>query len=280
MNRHRLFIAVLLTAGGLPASAQAAVLLYQQVFNPPVPDSSPAVGPWSVNALGGFNGTYSGSFAATGLIDAATSAPIGRTGPTDLAGTAAYTGIGGPVTGDLRAIYTIDGQAGFAAIDPSLYPNLNFNIWANLQAGGADDFGKFIFQGQTGGSRGPTQWYASATPMTAPTVSGEFFNLRSLLYNPAAGNWDLLTLDSTNTVAPILGGAAGAIPAGTQIIGVGILQSVTNPAPLPDFSNADAYGSWNFADYRLTDGSIPEPATLVMLALVAPGSFVIRRCRK
>lgn len=277
MRSHLARVAAILVVGVCASSAQSAVLLYQQVFNPPPPDTSPAIGPWSTNALGGFNGTYSGAFAATGLVDGDNGLPVGRTGPLDLVGTAAYTSIGGPVTGNLRAFYTVDGQAGFSLIDPTANPNLNFNIWANLQAGGADDFGRFIFEGQTGGSRGPRQWYVSATPMAMPTVSGAFFNLRSLQYNPAAGNWNLLTLDSTNAVAPVVGGAAGALPGDVKIVGVGVLHSVTNPAPLPDFSNADAYGSWNYADYRLTDGTIPEPTALLLLALAAPAGLTIRR---
>jgi hypothetical protein len=208
--------------------------------------------------LGGFEGTYDGSFAASGLIDADTNAPIGRTGPSDTAGTALFTGIGGAVTGNLRAFYTVDGQAGFAAVDPAVNPTLYFNIWANLQGGGADDFGSFIFEGQSGGSRGPKQWYASTSPMAAPTASAAGFNLRSLLYNAANGNWNLLTLDPSNTVAPLLGVAA-VIPAGTKIVGVGVLHSVTNPAS--DFS------SWNYADYRMTTGVVPEPASIVMLAI-------------
>jgi hypothetical protein len=276
MSCHRMVVTAVLAVSGLASSAPAATLLYQQVFNPPAAGQSGAILPWSINMIGGFDGTYDGSFAATGLIDGDTNAPVGRTGPTDGIGTAVYTGIGGPVTGALRAFYTVDGQAGFTAVDPSLHSNLSFNIWANLQAGGVDDFGSFIFEGQSGGSRGPKQWYMSSTPMASPTVSGALFNLRSLLYSGAAGKWNLLTLDSSNAVSPIAGGPAGAIPAGTQIIGVGILQSVTNPAPLPDFSNADAFGSWNYADYRLTDGAIPEPTTLLMLVLGAPALYVLR----
>lgn len=272
MRCHLMRIAVILAVGICAADAQSAVLLYRQVFNPPAPDTSPVIGPWSVNAIGGFNGTYSGGFAASGLVDANSGAPIGRTGPADTAGTAAYTGIGGPVTGDLRAFYTVDGQAGdtFTLIDPALYPNLNFNIWANLQGGGTADFGRFIIQGQTGGSRGPKQWYVSTSPMAMPTATAEFFNLRSLAYDSSAGNWDLLTLDPTNTVAPMVGGPAGALPADTKIVGIGVLHSVTN-ADSSDFS------SWNYADYRLTDGVIPEPAALLLLALATPAVAVLRR---
>jgi PEP-CTERM motif len=278
MSCQRMVVAAVLAVCGFASSAPAATTLYQEVFNPPAAGQSGAILPWSINMIGGYAGTYDGGFAASGLIDGDTNAPIGRTGPTDLTGTAVYTGIGGPVTGALRAFYTVDGQAGFTAVDPALHPGLMFNIWANLQQGGADDFGTFIFEGQSGGARGPKQWYASSTPMASPTVSAALFNLRSLLYNSAAGNWNLLTLDPTNTVSPIVGGPAGAIPAGTQIVGVGVLQSDTNPAPNADFSN-DAFSSWNYADYRLTDGAIPEPATLLMLALGAPAIWVFRHRR-
>jgi hypothetical protein len=277
-----LVLAAAVVSTAAPSAAQAALQLYRQVFNPPPPDTSPAIGPWSTNAIGGYNGTYSGAFdpPGEGMRDAASYQPIGRTDPTDMAGTALYTGIGGPVAGNLRAFYTVDGQAGFSLVDPALYPDLTFNIWANTQADGQDDFGRFIFQGQTGGNRGPKQWYVSTSPMAIPTVDqGHFMNLRSLLYNPADGNWDLLTLDPTNTVDPVVGGPAGALPADTKIVGVGVLHSVTNPAPLPDFSNPDAFGSWNYADYRLTDGAIPEPASLVMLACAGLAALWLRRAK-
>ena len=209
--------------------------------------------------IGGFRQHLDGGFAATGLIDGDTNAPVGQTGAADLTGTAVYTGIGGPVTGACpRYFYTVDGQAGLTAVVGSLHPSLYFNIWANLQAGGADDFGSFIFEGQSGGSRGPKQWYMLLAPMASPTVYGALFNLRSLLYSGAAGKWNLLTLDFVEYRVSYRRWGEGAVPAGTQIVGVGILQSVTNPAPLPDFSNADAFGSWNYADYRLTDGAIPN----------------------
>jgi hypothetical protein len=270
-------IAAVLAIGVCASSAQSAVQLYQQVFNPPAPDTSPEIGPWSKNAIGGFNGTYLGNFGVGGLVDANGGAPIGRVDALDLQGTAVYTGIGGPITGDLRAYYTVDGQAGFTLIDPAAYPDLNFNIWANQQGGGAEDFGRFIFEGQTGGNRGPKQWYVSTSPMAMVTVSGLLFNHRSLEYDPAAGNWNLLTLDPTNTVAPVVGAAAGALPADVKITGVGVLHSVTNPAPLPDFSNPDAFGSWNYADYRITDGAIPEPTALLLLAIAAPALVAVRR---
>ncbi len=276
MNRHRLFLAVLLTAGGLVSSANAAAaLLYQQVFNPPPPDTSPNIGPWSVNAIGGYSGTFDGSFDAAGIRDADNGQPIGRTGPADTVGTAVYIGVGGPVTDRLGAFYTVDGQADFSVIDPATCPdNLYLNVWANTQQGGADDYGYFIVQAGPGG-RDPSQWYISSTPMATPTVNqGATFNLRSLLYDPAAGNWNNLTLDPTNTVAPVIGGPAGSL-AGLLITGVGVLQSITNPAPNDDFSN-DAFSSWNYADFRVTCGEIPEPSALLLLALAAPAGLLAR----
>ena len=88
-----------------PAASHAAILLYQQVFNPPAPAQSGAILPWSINMIGGFEGTYSGSFDPGGLVDSPSGAPIGRTGPSDPAGTALYTGIGGAVTGNLCILY-------------------------------------------------------------------------------------------------------------------------------------------------------------------------------
>jgi hypothetical protein len=273
--RHRFVIALSVLAGiALAASVgRASSLLYQQVFNPPPPDSSPNIGPWNVDAPGGYNGTYSGSFDPGGMRDSATNFPIGRTGPSDTAGTAVYTGIGGAVTANLRAFYTVNGVAGYSTVDPALNPNLYFNIWANTQGGGADDHGYFIFEGQSGGSHGPTQWYVATSPMATPTQNqGALMDERSLLYDPSAGNWNLLTIDSTGTTSPVVGGAA-TIPAGTKLLGVGILQSVTNPA--------NDYSSWNFADYRLTAGGpaqlVPEPASLTLLALGCLALFGIRK---
>jgi hypothetical protein len=85
-----------------------------------------------------------------------------------------------------------------------------------------------------------------------------------------------MTVDPTNTVAPVVGGPAGSL-AGLVIKGVGILQSVTSPAPLPDFSNPTAFSSWNYADYKVTCGIIPEPTTFVSLAIALGGALVFRR---
>jgi hypothetical protein len=232
--------------------------------------------------IGGFLGTYAGDFDPAGLRDASSNQPIGRSGPADAAGTAVYTGIGDAVGGpgivdNLRMFYTVDGQADFATINPADCPdNLYLNVYTNTQAGGADDYGYFAVQAGPGG-RDPSSWYISKTPMQAPTVNeGATMNLRSLLYNPAAGNWENLTVDATNTVAPAITGGSPDLT-GLLITGVGIVMKVTNPAPLPDFSNPTAFSSWNFADYRITCGAIPEPTAILLFALAAPAGLMFRR---
>jgi hypothetical protein len=251
--------AAILVACSIAGGARAAVLLYQQDFSVPAPPQNGAILPWSINMIGGFSGTYSGSFDPMGLRDAATNLPIpGNTG--------VFTGIGGPVTGDLRMFYTVDGQANFTSFDPATCPGCTFNVYANLQGGGVDDFGRFAILAGGPGARDPVAWYVSTSPMAAPTSSGALFDLRSLPYNPAAGNWNNLTIDPTNAVAPAVGGPAGSL-AGLFIKGVGVLHSVTNPAN--DFS------SWNYADYTIT--CIPEPTSLLIVVIGATAFTAVRR---
>jgi hypothetical protein len=102
--------------------------------------------------------------------------------------------------------------------------------------------------------------------MAMPTSSGALFDLRSQLYNPAPGNWNNLTIDPANLVAPMVGGPAGSL-AGLFIKGVGVLHSVTNPAS--DFS------SWNYAGYSIT--AIPEPATFVLISIALAGTLGFRK---
>jgi hypothetical protein len=258
MSMKWLLAAAVLAVSCMACDAQAATL-YEQSFADPAPPQSGAILPWSINMIGGFLGTYSGDFDPMGLRDAATMQPIsGNTG--------VYTGIGGPVTNDLRLFYTVDGQAGFTAFDPATCPGCTFNIYANLQSGGVDDVGYFAIQAGGPAPRDPVAWYVSTTPMAMPTSSAALFDLRSLVYDPAAGNWNNLTVDPTNAVAPVVGGPSGSL-AGLFIKGVGVLHSVTSPDG--DFS------SWNYAGYSIT--FIPEPATFVSLAIALAGLLIFRR---
>jgi hypothetical protein len=250
----------------IPAVAPAATtLLYKQVFPPPVSGST--IPPWSIDMVGGFQGTYTG-FDATGEHDASTGMPIGRTGPADTLGTALFTGIGGPVTANLRGFFTVDGQPNdtFASFDPTVdCKDCYFNIWARRTGGGLNDTAYFV-AGQIDSNTNAMQWYVSTTPMADPVSNGgSAFDLRSLKFDPSAGNWNKLTMAPSTTIAPVLSGGPTSFPAGS-IDGVGVLMSVTSAA------TGDQFSSWDFSDYRISCGGpvspnvVPEPASVVLMA--------------
>jgi hypothetical protein len=155
--------------------------------------------------------------------------------------------------------YTTDGQAGFTTIDPASSDRLLLTVYANTFGGGADDLGYFAVQvGDGDPGTGDEAWYISGSPMATPTQNqGNLFDLRHLEYNPAAGNWNSLTLGT-----PTIGGPAGDL-SGLLITGVGIVQSLTNPDG--DFS------SWNYADYRIL--AVPEPAASGFVIVAAAACF-------
>ena len=260
------FAAAVLAVAGFAPSAQAAVL-YEHTFAAPAPPQTIAATGWVLDApyVGGFGGSsYNGTYAGGGLTDADSAQPInGNTG--------VYLGRGGVLTAVPGIFYTTDGVAGFNAFDPATCPGCTFNVYANTQAGGADDFGYFAIQaGVTGRD---AKWYISSTSMAAPTVNeGTTMNLRSLAYAGAA--WNDLTVDPTGVADPVIGGAA-VIPAGSSIFGVGIVQVITNPAPTPTFDNPTAFSSWNYADYKIT--CIPEPGALMLFAIGATAVLAVRR---
>jgi hypothetical protein len=285
MQCQRMLVAAVIAACGFASSAHAVPLIYEQTFSNPAPPQSTitAGSGWTVDApynggFGGasFNGTYSGNFApGNALYDNVTNPnftfPInGNTG--------VFIGRGGALNAVPGIFYTTDGVAGFTEFDPATCQNCTFSVYANTQAGGADDHGYFAIQAGTTGRFGVTNWYISSTPMAAPTVNGgNFMDLRTLLFNPAVGNWNNLTVDPTGAADPVIGSPAGSL-AGLHITGVGIVQQLTNPAPDANFTN-DAFSSWNYADYRITCGSpvVPEPSTILMLALAAPVALRFRR---
>jgi hypothetical protein len=257
-------VSLAILALGLFAGIANAELLYEQTFNPSN-DPNGYVGAigdsgWVVDApTGWYSGTYSGNFAPLNMLaDAATMQPInGNTG--------VYIGFGGPLTAALGMFYTTDGQGGFTTIDPASSDRLLLTVYANTQAGGADDLGYFAVQVGDGDPRTDDElWYISSTPMAVPAQNqGNLLDLRSLEYNPAAGNWNSLTL-----ATPAIGGPAGDL-SGLLITGVGIVQSLSNPTG--DFS------SWNYADFRILN--VPEPATIALVMVAAAACFV-RRSRK
>jgi hypothetical protein len=251
------------------ASVAQADLLYRQTFEGggAITDSG-----WSVQLFpsGGYSGTYTGGWNGDGtpvLSDAATGDPIGGAAP----GTAVYIGVGGPVAGVLGSFYVTEGSGGFENIDPATCERLILSVYANLQAGGGDDYGYFaVRMGDFDPRTADDAWYIASSPMAAPTTSAEFFDLRRLVFDPSPGNWLPMSLGSPITIGP------GPVDlSGLQITGVGIVQQLTNPAPLPDFSNPEAFSSWNYSDYQIN--CVPEPAALVLLAVAAPAWLVLRR---
>jgi hypothetical protein len=256
---------------GVVAPVAKAQLLYEQSFPTPGPDDGAIADfGWSVDLFptGGFSGTYDGTFDPYGLRVAANDQKInGNSG--------VYIGVGSfpggpPIMSELGMFSVTDGSGGFTTIDPAACEELLLTVFANLQAGGVDDYGYFSVQLGDGDPRTADEaWYISSSPMAAPTASGVAFDFRSLVYDPAPGNWNALSL------GPVAIGAPAGDLSGLLITGVGVVQQISNPPPLPDYSNADAYGSWNYADYRIF--CAPEPTGLVLLVLAAPAALAFRR---
>ena len=121
-------------------------------------------------------------------------------------GTAVFTGIGGPVTNDLRLFYTVDRLPTRRRSIPTTCPGCTLNVYANLQGGGANDVGYFAVHRGARRSRPVCLVCVYHADGGADHFQGALFNLRSLLTTLQFGNWNNLTVDPTNTVAPVVGG--------------------------------------------------------------------------
>jgi hypothetical protein len=217
------------------AYSQVSQLLYEQDFGAayaatgnPVAGTLPSIG-WT--ALGGqYTGTYNQGGSSFDIVSGIT-----------LSNRPCY--VSSSIASDAAIIYTTDGAgsgtngtAAFTAFDPSTNAGLAFNVFSqtsnpNNVVGQVSNY----FAIQIGGN-----WYVSTTPMTNTVTSGNTFALNSLVFNPAAGNWNNLTLSGPPIV---VGGPAGALPAGL-ITGIGIVQTwaaALNGTP-----------GFNYQNYRLT----------------------------
>jgi len=113
MNCYRKFLAALLAASLIASSANAAVLLYEQTFNPPPAGQSGAILPWSVNMIGGFLGTFNYDFALPDVLrDAVTNGEL----PADTAPELLADALVGPIV--LRRLMS------YEPFDPKLVPAL------------------------------------------------------------------------------------------------------------------------------------------------------------
>ncbi len=220
------------------ASAQTAVL-YQQDFGTTAPLTLVSVGWTPVYAPNGWSGIYAEPTAHDGVTAQAL--------PTNTL----YFGSSGAATG---VFYTTNGAGtgpnghfAFTSIDPTLYTNLNISLesqWS-WQGGNLSCW----FAVQVGGS-----WYVATNyPLTGTVQSSGSadFRLSSITYNPAATNWNTLTISSGAIGGPAPDNLSG------PITGIGVVVRLT------------AAGSWDYNNFLITSISNPpvEPPKLVAAPL-------------
>jgi len=211
------------------ASAQTAIL-YQQDWGTTNGGASLAAVGWSQVLV--VPGGYSGFYTQSGAHDGTTSQAL----PTRTLYFGGNTGTG--------VFYTTNGagsgsggDSAFTSIDPTLYTNLNISLetqWS-YQGGNLSCW----FAVQVGGS-----WYvATNQPLTTAQHSASpTFYLSSITYNPAASNWNTLTISS---------GAIGGLVSGNlsgPITGIGVVVALTGS------------GSWDYNNFLIT--SISNTTTL------------------
>src|ERR1035437_5024587 len=211
------------------ASAQTAILYQQDLGTTNGGTTLPAVG-WSpIYAPNGWSGIY----AQAGAHDGATSQA--------LPANTAYFGANNAATG---VVYTTNGagagpngDSAFTSINPALYTNLNISLESQWSWQGGNLACWFAVE--VGGS-----WYvATNQPLTtAQHSAGAVFYLSSITYNPAASNWNTLTISSGAIGGPAPGNLSG------QITGIGVVVRLTAP------------GSWDYNNFLIT--SISNTTTL------------------
>ena len=210
------------------ASAQTAIL-YQQDFGTTNGGTSLAAVGWSQVLV---PGGYSGIYAQSGAHDGTTSQAL----PTSTlyfggnAGTGVFYTTNGAGSGS-------GGDSAFTSINPALYTNLNISVecqWS-WQGGNLANW----FAVQVGGS-----WYvATNQPLTSAQHSASpTFYLSSITYNPAATNWNTLTISSGAIGGPAPGNLSG------PITGIGVVVALTGSS------------SWDYNNFQIT--SISNTTTL------------------
>jgi hypothetical protein len=217
------------------ARAQVGQLLYEEDFgaayaatNATVANTLQSIG-WT--ALGGqYTGMYNQGGTSFDIVSGIT-----------LSNHPCY--VSSSLASDASIIYTTDGAgsgtngtAAFTKFDPSTNAGLALNVFS--QTSNPNNVASQVsnyFAVQIGGN-----WYVSVTAMTNTVTSGNTFALNTLIFNPAAGNWNNLTL----TGPPIVvGGPAGALPAG-PITGIGVVQTWA--------ATLNGTPGYNYQNYRIT----------------------------
>jgi uncharacterized repeat protein (TIGR03806 family) len=183
--------------------------------------SVPANVGWSQVLGSGFS---SGFYQASGAVDDSTSAAL----PTN----SMWFGDNGA---GLAMFYTTNaagsgtyGDSAFTSIDPTVYSNLDLSVYAqwNYNGGALQSW----YAVQVGGA-----WYVSTNhPVIPNQAGGNNFHRTDIIYNPAATNWNNLTVGSSVTI----GGPAGAALSGS-ITGIGLVAQSTG-------------GWWNINELQIT----------------------------
>jgi len=112
------------------------------------------------------------------------------------------------------------GDSGFKSINPALYTNLQFSVETQWSWQGSNMVCWFAVK--VGGA-----WYVATNQPLTTSVLGNFpgFSAATMTYNPAATNWNVLTINPT----PVVGAQAASNLSGT-INGIGIVASTANSA--------------------------------------------------
>jgi hypothetical protein len=157
---------------------------------------------------------YLGIYGATGANDPV----LGLGLPPN---TVYFTGLtsGGSQTNGAGMFYTINGagtgsagDSAFTSIDPTLYPNLTFNVEVRNGGGSLTNY----FAVQVGGV-----WYA-ATQNQMPVFNGTYptFTNWAMAYTTSASAWNIVTVNSTYVTLDAQPGSSLSGP----ITGIGIVE--------------------------------------------------------
>jgi len=206
--------------------------------------NGPVLCGWTVIANRRGNGTsvgpYYGIYGASGATDPG----IGLGLPPNTMYLTALTGtnqLGGPAM-----FYTTDtsgsgsgGDSSFSDIDPTLYPNLTFNVETR---GAPTDTNYFAVQ--VGGS-----WYVSTQRLadsSGANLGYPNFTNATMVYTTSASAWDTLTLNATYVT---IGSTPGADLSG-PITGIGIVElNNTNATGSPGFNYNEIVINQGLSDF-------------------------------
>jgi hypothetical protein len=160
-----------------------------------------------------------------------------------------------------EAFYTTSAMSGgFTAFAIDSFTGLTFSVDISSGFGAATANARFIVQIDNG------SWYASTTFLGNPTAA---FTTKSLAFDPAAANWQNLTVSGTgaNNSPAAIGSVAGTALSGT-ITGVGVLGVHAGN------------GTVNFDNYQIAGTAVPEPSSFAISGGLAAMGFVALRRRR